>query len=110
MRREARRKVGPFVDTVYGLLEHLSDKAEDAEDEQALAYCEEAFDAIDDTLTPGGLPTVTTAERLPEIVAGPIARAVQRLHPGAPLSARAGERAQEARRFSPLTAGAVRRR
>ena len=40
---------------------------------------------MDATLTPDGLPTGTTVEVLPDVVAGPIARAMRRLRPDVPL-------------------------
>jgi hypothetical protein len=84
-RRQARRKLGEMVDKVYEVLEELADEAEDLGDQDALADCDEAFYAIDATLTPDGLPTPVTAEVLPDVVAGPFRRAVRRLHPELPV-------------------------
>jgi hypothetical protein len=80
-RRQARRKLGEMVDKVYDVLEELAQEAEDLDDQEALADCEEAFSAIAETLTPDGLPTLVTADVLPEVVSGPFARVVRRLHP-----------------------------
>ena len=84
-RRQARRKLGERVDTICGLLEDLAIEAEDLEDQEALADCEEALSVIDATLTPDGLATDVTAEVLPAVVSGPFARVVRRLHPELPL-------------------------
>jgi len=80
-RRQARRRLAEIVDRVYHALEYLVEEAEDLHDQEAIADCEDALDAIDATLTPDGLPTLTTAEVLPDVVSGPMARAMRRLHP-----------------------------
>jgi hypothetical protein len=74
-----------MVDKVYSVLEELAEEAEDLDDQEAIADCEEAFSAIDATLTPDGLPTLITAEVLPDVVSGPFARVVRRLHPELPV-------------------------
>ena len=86
-RRQARRKLGETVDKIYGLLEEFAQDADDLDDQEALADCEDALSAIDATLTPDGLPTERTADVLPEVVSGPFARVVRRLHPELPLPA-----------------------
>lgn len=86
MRRQARRRLGVIVDRVLRALERLEEEAVELDDGEALAYCEQAFTAIDATLTPDGLPTGTTIEVLPDVVAGPISSAMRRLRPDVPLS------------------------
>jgi hypothetical protein len=80
-RRQARRRLGEIVDKVYFTLEHLAEEAQDLDDQDAIADCEEALDAIDATLTPDGLPTLTTADVLPGVVLERLARVMRRLHP-----------------------------
>jgi hypothetical protein len=84
MQRQARRKLDEIVDKVYCALEHLAEEAEDLDDKEALLDCEDALFAIDQSLTPDGLPTTTTAEILPDVVCGPMARVMRRLHPELP--------------------------
>jgi hypothetical protein len=85
MQRQARRRLGEIVDRVFHAIERLEEEAVELDDQEAIADCEQAFSAIDATLTPDGLPTGTTVEVLPDVVAGPISRAMRRLRPDVPL-------------------------
>jgi hypothetical protein len=85
MHRQARRRLGELVNRTLDAIDHLGDLADELDDREALALCAKAFSAIDDTLTPDGLPTSTTAAILPSVVAGPFAQAMQRLRPDLPL-------------------------
>lgn len=84
-RRQARRKLSEMVNKIYDVLEDLALEAEDLDDQEAFADCEGALSMIDATLTPDGLPTDVTAEVLPEVLSGPFARVVRRLHPELPV-------------------------
>jgi hypothetical protein len=85
MQRQARRRLSEIVDRVFNALEHLEDEAVESDDQEAMAYCEQAFTAIYATLTPDGLPTAMTAEILPDVVAGPFSQAMRRLRPDLPF-------------------------
>jgi hypothetical protein len=82
-----------MVDKVYDVLENLAQEAEGLNDQEAIADCEEALSAIDATLTPDGLPTLVTAEVLPDVVSGPFARVLRRLHPELPVPSDTGNAA-----------------
>jgi hypothetical protein len=85
MQRQARRRLGAIVDRIFHALERLEEEAMQCDDPEAMAYCEQAFAAIDATLTPDGLPTGTTAEVLPDVLDGPFSHAMRRLRPDLPL-------------------------
>jgi hypothetical protein len=82
LRRQARRKLGEMVENVSRVLAQLAEEAEELGDQEIVDCCGEAFFELQETLTPDGLPTVTTLDVLPDIITGPLSRATQRLRPG----------------------------
>jgi hypothetical protein len=87
LQRQARRRLGAVVDRVFAILTRIREAADEDGDNAAIAYCDEAFLAIQATLTPDGLPTSSTIRVLPDVVAGPIERAMARVRPEAPIPA-----------------------
>jgi len=86
-RREARRRLGELVNKIFIALEQLGTEALDLEDQEALACCTEAYSILYDSLTPDGLPTVTTVSVIPDLVKGPLTQALRRVRPHVPLPA-----------------------
>jgi hypothetical protein len=81
MRRQARRELGEMVEKVFRLLAQLADEAQELGDQETVDCCDEAFFELQESLTPDGLPTVTTVDVLPDILHRPLCRATQRLRP-----------------------------
>lgn len=80
-----RRRDAELVEQMLDFLDHLNDEAFDQGDDEARADCDAAMGQLQDTLTPEGLPTDATAAVLRAVIAGPIARAVDRLRLDLPL-------------------------
>lgn len=85
-RRQARRRLGLQVDITFEAIERLRERGEVCDDEETIADCDEAFAALEATLTPDGLPTTTTAAVLPGVVDGPLTRAIRRVRPDIDLA------------------------
>jgi hypothetical protein len=81
-----RRRDAELVEPLLDFLDQLNDEAFDQGDDQARADCDAAMGQLEDTLTPDGLPTEATAAALRAVIAGPIARAVDRLRLDLPLA------------------------
>lgn len=84
--RQDRREVGEQFDEVIDLLLHLGEQAAEAGDDGAVALCDEALDLLDRSLDEEGLPGPTTAGAIDAVMAGPLARARQRLAGGPALA------------------------
>jgi hypothetical protein len=80
-----RRRDAELVEQLLDFLDQLNDEAFDQGDDQARAECDAAMEQLEDTLTPDGLPTDATAPVIRAVIAGPIARAVDRLRLDLPL-------------------------
>lgn len=80
-----RRRDAELVEQLLDFLDQLNDEAFDQGDDQARAECDAAMEQLEDTLTLDGLPTDATAPVIRAVIAGPIARAVDRLRLDLPL-------------------------
>jgi hypothetical protein len=80
MTRTARRRLGELLDRTYNNIASTADLAEELENYQALAWCENALDRLDYSLTNEGWPTDLTWQLLPEIIDG-VGDLLQELQP-----------------------------
>lgn len=78
--RNARRRLGELTDQTLDNLDLVADCAEELDQGDIVAWCDEAIASLEDTLARDGSPTDDTQRLLPELVLG-IRDAFQRLRP-----------------------------
>jgi hypothetical protein len=82
MMRSARRRLGELTDQTYDNLELIAELADALDEDDVVAWCENAISSLEDTLNIDGLPTDDTESLLPELVQG-IGDALRLLRPAA---------------------------